>query len=145
MASPPADPNPAERLGRSVFSSRSRKRARNGRIDVNIFLEREEAESISVDRMDHAPLDELADSAREWGRSRTPSLNFYGWAVVAVRDATRNGRTVAATPTPENRFHADIFLNVTGDERRRQQKQHANELAAYSRWLEGPDHQIVRT
>ena len=46
-----------ERLGRSVFSQKSSRRARKtGQIDMKIFLEREEAESISVDRMDHAPL-----------------------------------------------------------------------------------------
>ena len=92
-----------------------------------------------MDRVDHAPLGELTGLARERGRNRIPSLNFYGWAVVAVRDAAQNGRTVVATPTLENRFHADIFLNVTSDERRRQQEQHASELAAHSRWLEAQD------
>ena len=138
MVSPPAELDVAERLGRSVFSSKSRRRARNGRIDVNIFLEREDTESVSVNRMDHAPLEELAGSAYERGRNRTPPLTFYGWEVVAVRDVARNGRTVVATPKPENRFHADIFPDVAGDERRRQQKQHANELAAHSQWLERP-------
>ena len=105
---------------------------------MKIFLEREEAESISVDRMDHAPLSELAEWSRERGRNRNPPRNFHGWAVLMVEHAGMNGRTVEATPTSENRCHADIFLNVTGDERRRRQKQHANELAAYSKWQEAP-------
>ena len=103
-----------------------------------IFLESGQAESISVDRMDHAPIDELVEWSRERARSRGPSRQFYGWAVLKVRDAATNGRTVKATPTPQNRCHADIFLNVTGEERRRQQRDHAVELADKSRWLEAP-------
>ena len=125
-------------LGRSVFSRRRSNRARNSHIDMDIFLEREEAESISVDRMRHASLGELAEWSIVRGRNRTPPRDFHGWAVLAVRHAEMDGRTVTATPTPENRCHADIFLNITGDERRRKQKQHANELAANSRWLELP-------
>lgn len=105
---------------------------------MDIFLEREEAASISVDRMDPAPLDELADWSRQQGRSRVPSREFHGWAALTVEDAEKSGRTVAATPTLGNRWHADIFLNITGDEKRRQQKQHAVELAAHSRWVEAP-------
>ena len=56
--------------------------------------------------------------------------------MLTTGDAEKNGRTVTATLTPENRCHADIFLNVSGDERRRQQKQHAIELTAHSSWLE---------
>ena len=125
---------PDEDLGRGVFSRRQRDRARNGRIDMNVFLEREEAVSISVDRMAHAPPDELAEWCRQRGRSR--ARECHGWAVLTTGDAEKNGRTVTATPTPENRCHADIFLNVSGDERRRQQKQHAIELTAHSSWLE---------
>ena len=135
---PPAKLDVDEDLGRAVFSQRRRKDARNGHIAVDIFLEREQAESISVDRMDHAPMDELAEWSRERARNREPSRQFYGWAVLKVKDAAKNGRTVEATPTPQNRCHADICLNVTGEERRRQQKQHALELAAHSRWLEVP-------
>ena len=103
---------------------------------MDIFLEREDAESISVDRMDHAPVRELAESSRNRGRSRNPPQTFHGWAVLTAEHAGGNGRTVVATPLPENRCHADIRLNVTGDERRRQQKQHANELAAHATWRE---------
>ena len=138
IQAPPAELDADEDLGRGVFYRRRRNRARNGNIDVDIFLEREQVESISVDRMDHAPIDELADWSRERAQNRGSSSQFYGWAVLKVRDAAANGRTVEATPTPRNRCHADIFLNVTGEERRRQQKVHAIELADKSRWLEAP-------
>ena len=127
-----------EHLGRGVFKSTSRKRARRGNIDLDVFLESEQAESISVDRMDHAPIYELAEWSRERARNQGHSRQFYGWAVLRVRDASANGRTVEATPTLQNRCHADIHLNVTGEERRRQQKDHAAELADKSRWLEAP-------
>ena len=127
-----------EHLGRGVFKSTSRKRARRGNIDLDVFLESEQAESISVDRMDHAQMDELAAWSQERARNRGTNRRFYGWAVLRVRDAAANGRTVEATPAPRNRCHADIHLNVTGEERRRQQKDHATELADKSRWLEAP-------
>ena len=138
IQAPPAELDADENLGRRVFSSRNRNRARKGNIDLDIFLESEQAESISVDRMDHAPIDELAEWSREQARIRGPSRKFYGWAVLKVRDAEKDGRTVAATPTPQNRCHADILLNVTGEERKRQQTEHAIRLAARSRWLEAP-------
>ena len=135
---PPAELDADEDLGRGVFSSRNRNRARRGIIDLDIFLESEQAESISVDRMDHAPIDELAAWSREQARNRGPSRQFYGWAVLKVRDAEKDGRTVAATPMPQNRCHADILLNVTGEERRSQQTKHAIRLAAHSHWQEAP-------
>ena len=136
---PSAELDANENLGRAVFSRRRRDRARKvGRIPMDVFLEREQAASISVDRMDHAPIDELAEWSREQARNRGPSRQFYGWAVLKVRDAAMSGRTVEATPTPQNRCHADIFLNVTGEERRRQQKDHAVELAHKSEWEEAP-------
>ena len=133
---PPQQVDAEESLGRSVFSRRSSSRARQGQIDMHIFLEREDAESISVDRMDHAPIHELAAWSRERARNRKPPKEFHGWAVLTAEDAGRRGRTVVATPIPENRCHADIFLNITGDERRRKQKQHAHEMAAHATWMD---------
>ena len=136
---PSAELDANEDLGRAVFSQRARDRARKvGRIRMDVFLEREQAESISVDRMKHATADELAEWSRERGRRREPPRQFQGWAVVKVRDAAANGRTVEATPTVQNRCHADILLNVTGEDRRRRQKDHAVELAHKSRWEEAP-------
>ena len=137
IQAPPAELDADEDLGRSVSSRRQRNRARRGIVDFDIFQSKQ-ADSISVDRMDHAPIDELAEWSRERERNRKPPRQFYGWAVLKVRDAARSGRTVEATPTQQNRCHADIRLNVTGEERSRQQRDHAVELADKSRWLEAP-------
>ena len=138
---PPAELDTNEDLGRAAFDRRSRNRALNkGVIDYRVFLESEQAKSISVDRMDHAPIDELAAWSRERARNRGTDRRFYGWAVLKVRDAKKDGRTVEATRTPQNRCHADIFLNVTaaGEERKDQQEEHALQLAAHSRWQDAP-------
>ena len=136
----PTELDTNEDLGRAAFDRRSRNRALKGVINHRVFLESEQAESISVDRMDHAPIDELAAWSRERARNRGTDRRFYGWAVLKVRDAEKDGRNVAATPTPQNRCHADIFLNVTatGEERKHQQEEHALQLAEHSWWREAP-------
>ena len=137
---PLAELDANEDLGRAAFDRRSRNRALKGVINHRVFLESEQAESISVDRMGHAPIDELAAWSRERARNRGTDRRFYGWAVLKVRDAKKDGRTVKATPTPQNRCHADIFLNVTatGEERKHQQEEHALQLAEHSWWREAP-------
>lgn len=133
------EPDGYERLGRSIFSNRAAKRARTKGIVIrDVFLEAQEIASISVDCMDHVPLQEMAELAAERGRSRSPAKELHGWAIVSVRDAASKGRTVEATPYLGNVFHADIFLNIDEDEKRDRQKQHATELAAHSHWLQAP-------
>ena len=118
------------------MARRAEKRARTkGVIIRDVFLEAEQASSVSVDRMDHATLHDMAVLGRARARNRTPPRQLRGWAIIAVRDAASNGRTVEATPRADNLYHADIFLNVAGGELRDRQKQHATELAARSRWL----------
>ena len=63
---------------------------------------------------------------------RRPRKTFYGWAVIAVRDAGSGRRWVEATPTADNPYHADIFLNVVETELRDHQKAQALELAELS-------------
>ena len=136
---PLPDLQESETLGRSVFSSQKAKRARNGTVVPHVFLERVEADSISVDRMDHAESSVLATLSEKIAHGRTPPQNFYGWATIEIRQAASNGRSVSATPLDDNIYHADIFLNLPhGDERRDIQRQHANELAALSKWLDAP-------
>ena len=128
-----------ERLGRSMVTSRAEKKARTkGVIIRDVFLEAEQAPSVSVDRMDHATLHDMAVLGQERARNRTPPRQLHGWAVIAVRDATSSVRTVRATPQPDNIYHADIFLNIIGAELRDKQKEHATELAARSHWLKLP-------
>lgn len=128
-----------ERLGRSIVASRAAKTWRtSGVIIRNVFLEAEGAPSLSVDRMDHATLNEMAVLGRKRAQNRKPQRQLHGWAVITVGKAASNRRTVEATPQPDNIYHADIFLNIVGDEARDQQKAHATELAARSRWLDLP-------
>ena len=130
----------SENIGRSVFSNRVAKRARlKGIVIPDVFLERLQADSISVDRMDHVSRDILAELSKERGQNREPPKSFYGWAIMKVSEAASNGRTVQATPDGINPYHADIFLNLSDDnERRDMQRQHANELAALSEWQDAP-------
>ena len=129
----------SETIGRSVFSSRWARRGRRGIVVPDIFLESLEADSISVDRMDHASSTDLAALSRETRRNRTPPRDFYGWATLEVREAASSGRSVRATPREDNIYHSDIFLNLPREhERRDMQKQHATELAALANWLVAP-------
>ena len=129
----------SEAIGRRVFSSRNARRARNGRVVPDIFLESVEAESISVDRLDYAELSVLAALSEKAGQGRIPPKHFFGWATLGTGEAASGGRTVKATPDEDNIYHADIFLNLPrSDERRDIQKQHANELAAVAEWLDSP-------
>ena len=128
-----------ETLGRSVFKNRHANRARNGRVVPEIFLERLDADSISVDRLNYAAPDVLAALSKKTGQRRIPPRDFHGWATLQVGEATSNGRSVTATPYEENVYHADIFLNLPFDaERRDMEKQHATELAALAKWRDAP-------
>ena len=130
-----------EAIGRNVFSSRAAKRARRrGVVIPEVFLERLEAESISVGRMGYVSNSVLAELARGRGQDRHPPRNFHGWVIIEVSDAASRGRTVQATPTATNPYHADIFLNLSADdkERRDKQIQHANDMAAHARWEDAP-------
>lgn len=140
MSVQPPDLRDSENIGRSVFSSRAAKRAKQrGIVIPEVFLVPPGSNSISVDRMDHVSRTVLAELSKERGQNRNPPKNFYGWAIMKVSDAASNGRTVQATPGDINLYHADIFLNLPDDkERRDKQKQHANELATLSEWQSAP-------
>lgn len=129
----------ADQLGRGIFESKVRDQARRGRIRHTVFLEKEEVESLSVDRLDHAPDEEMAEIGNRNARLRGPNRSFYGWASLTVIVASQNGRTVRATPKLDNIYHADIDLKVPQSiERRDVQKEHANSLASAAIWRERP-------
>ena len=129
----------AEALGRTVVSRKVANRAgRTGLVDYSVFLEKPDGLSVSVDRMDHAPVAAMAELARQRAGSRTPPRRFRGWAVLAVQDAATVGRTVAATPREGNPYHADIFLNLPLQPDRYLQKAHAADLARRSTWQAAP-------
>lgn len=126
-------------LGRGVYSTGHARRAKNSKIPHNVFLEREEVESLSVDRLDHAPDHVMAEIGDRIAEGRGPGRKFYGWATVTVAKASEDGRTVRATPQLDNTYHADIDLNIPPTvERRDTQIQHANTLAAAADWRERP-------
>ena len=125
-----------ENLGRGVFSSKNRNRARRVRVPYHVFLEREGIIEISVDRLDPAPLAEAAAAAARIANDR--DATFYGWAVVVARNAGANRRHVRASAKPDNPYHADIVLPDLAAEDREEQKRHAQELADSSSWRERP-------
>lgn len=133
------DLNAEEALGRSIVSSKYGRRARrSGEIHPWVFLERLDAPSVSVDRLDHAPPAAMAEVGRKRAAARTPTRHFWGWAVLPVHGAATEGRTVEATPREENPYHADIVLHLGDEEKRDQQRFHATDLAQQSTWREAP-------
>lgn len=91
-----------EHLGRGVFSSRNRSRARRGKTPHHVFLERGGEIEISVDRLDIAPAIEATEIADHVAANR--SATFYGWAVVVeerarAMDAGRSQLRSPAIPT----------------------------------------------
>lgn len=139
----PGTISPDEGLGRGVFSSKHRKRARRSRVPHHVFLERQGETTISVDRIDQASPEEAA--AIGTGVASLRQRTFYGWAVVEARDASSNRRRVEATPLPDNPYHADIILlDITSkilDEQEiwDEQMRHAQELADVSYWRDPPN------
>lgn len=121
-----------ESLGRSVHSSKSARRAERGNIQFSVFEKRGDRR-LSVDRLSLMSHPEARSIATERGTRR--GLNFYGWAVVTTNDAESSGRIVEATPTDENRAHADIVLPEQAIHNRGIAIWHAKQLAEAARWL----------
>jgi hypothetical protein len=122
-----------EAVGRRVHSSKQAKRAEKGRIHFNIFLGKDGEPTLSVDRLDEAPQKKLVSIARRAAKARKRS--FYGWAELVVLSVRENGRSVIASPLPDNPYHADIVLPPDSVECRRKQMEHAQNLADNSKWL----------
>ena len=134
-----------EKLGRSVFSSSAEKRARKGIIIREIFLVRREDDCVSVDRMGYTSDETMARLASVRGKERVRT--FYGWAILTAGAARSNSdqmeyrRTIEASPLPDNRYHANIVMNLPSadePERRDIQKQHALALAKCAKWRPRP-------
>lgn len=129
---------PSDLLGRGVFSEkRARKASTRGIIAHNEFLESKDRDNLSVDRLGFAPDLEMAEIAdrNAAGRKQT----FFGWAVVTVQRASEMARRVRPMPLLDNRFHAEIVLNLPTDaERRDVAKQHALNLAMHAEYRPRP-------
>ena len=132
--------SPNETLGRGVFSSRYARRAKNGKVPRQAFLEGRGKVKLSVDRLDFAEPEAMATLGDEvaGGRSGGHEVTFYGWAVIAAENAGSNGRRVVPSPLPDNPYHTDIILPNSTAEDRDEQIRHAQELADASRWRERP-------
>lgn len=130
-----------EALGRGVFSKGQARRAKNGIVPRHAFLEACGKVELSVDRLDFAEPEEMAELGDKVavGRSVDRTVTFYGWAVIAAEDAESNGRQVVYTPQPGNPYHTDIILPDSTAEDRDEQISHAQELADASLWRERPD------
>lgn len=140
MALPPVSAN--ELLGRAEQNDRRARRWRNDQKDHRTFLVRLQDDDISVDRMDHAPDEELASIQEEVAQKRG-ATSFYGWATIPVQVANRNGRKVCADPVEDllfkNPYHAVIKLPLSREgTRREEQKAHATELATAGVWRPNP-------
>ena len=131
-----------EILGRSVAKTSEAEKARRGVIVRGVFLDKRPVLSLSVDRMDHASRSEMARIGADRESRRQPPHRFCGWALVTAGDASRNGRTVKASPQEGNLYHSDICLNIGDrepDKVLRLKKQHAQELASHSTWEAAPE------
>ena len=123
-----ADLRDDERLGRRVFS---RRQQGDRRLRWRAFYDWK-ARSLSVDCLDRAALAELVELGTRAAESRAGARAFYGWLAIMVAAARLHGRTVRATPRPDNPFHADIDLPGvpgTDEERKTRARKHAQLLA----------------
>lgn len=88
--------------------------------------------------MDIASLDLLRKIACENAAARSDRPRFHGWGVVTKADAEMNGRSVVASPTDRNPFHADIHLPAFDgdDEPENTIREHARDLSRQATvWL----------
>ena len=126
---------PSDFLGRGIFQSNQARSI----IPTTVFREKINVDRLSVDRLDLASNAEMAEIADRVAAGRGPSRNFYGWAVVSVAVAERDGRTVEATPLLDDPYHADIVLNLPVDADRTDAAiQHAQSLARHAHFRSRP-------
>ena len=145
-----------ENLGRSVYSGNQASRARNSKITPHVFIPGRGVDRISVDRLDHASREVMAEIAIGRGQERPDGpKTFHGWAVLPVHKVKSKTRHVAASPVDGNPYHADITMDleepVPGEtvseeqnnvdpekQSRARQTQHALELALSAEWEDPP-------
>ena len=103
------------------------------------FEERHGVRQISVDRLDCADLAEKAKEGDELAKGRpNTSRELHGWLVLKARHARQWGREVVSSPLPGNPGHADIVLPAKVATNRDERRQHAQQLASYSKWMRRP-------
>lgn len=136
-ANAPVNPGPVgawERLGRRVFSGNAAKTP----VPPHVFLNRG-SRDISVDRLTRVPLlDTVIADADAAALQRGANRRFYGWAVVGAEDVIAAGCQVAASPLPNNPYHADIVLPDATVEDADSHRECAVALAGVSDWQPRP-------
>lgn len=136
-----------ERLGRRISEgSREVRRIRQNIAEgkggsvkniftYRIFKPKKGGTSISMDRLDLKPIEEIASIAKRdinrIGRS------LYGWAVVIHQFVIQSGFTVTPSPTDKNPCHVDLNF-PKGTQGRDAEKLKAHELLDSAKWLDCP-------
>lgn len=152
----PDEPKPMaddERLGRHEWSESSARRAcrqltlgKRATIRASKFEPQTGCNDVSVDRMDLASQDELAELAER--NTTRVGKSFRGWYTLTARDVSEAGCSAGATWSSENPYHADIRFPVplSADNRRNEIRKRAMELACraqYEPWGDWQDEVTV--
>ena len=143
-----------ELLGRRISENKKQKPRRHKRILKNIrateerkgpqqiipakeFTPKEGTTDLSVDRVDEAPLKDVAAIAERDATNEDPERIFYGWAVVSRECAAQKDCFVRASPIkyPPNPYHADIVFPGTVDDKD-DRMACAQYLAENAEWIE---------
>ena len=119
-------------VGRAVFQSNQWKKVRrnDGEMPMDVFLDSKSRNKISVHILGDG-LKDVAQRCDDIAKQRGVNRSFYGWAEVAVAVAEQHGRAVVASPTPDDRWHADIVLPCAPDDKVERER-HAIILAAHA-------------
>ena len=142
----PSEVAPEEELARSVFSQRHVKEVKGQPHKVlfkafepprNREKPGERITEISVDRFAYLDMDAAVQLGQARAKHRSPTTNFYGWAIILTQDASQDGRTVISSPSCEeqNPAHADIQLPASTAHDDDDRNFHMSGLAEKSCWL----------
>lgn len=71
-------------------------------------------------------------------RAEMLGKNFYCWAELTVGNVEKSGRKVYATPSDDNKSHADIILPDEAKDDINIRKHHALQLAFYAKFRPHP-------
>ena len=145
----PSEVAPEEELTRSVFSQRHVKEVK-GQPHKVLFKAFEpprdrdnpgqRVTELSVDRFGYLDMDTAVQLGEARAKHRSPTTNFYGWAIILAHDASSEGRAVASSPSCEeqNPAHADIHLPASTAYDDDDRNFHMSGLAEKSCWLPRP-------
>ena len=136
-----------ERLGRRLSERKPRyiKRIRRNTeankkpFHFKLFKPNKGEISISVDRLDLAPIDKIAEIAKR--DAKHDSRVFYGWVVLFRQAVLQKGFKAYPSPDSGNPYHADLFypddIN-NANEQTEKIKIYARALIESAEWLPCP-------